>query len=240
MFPVVGHCPGGSIAIGGKTYAMQPHGFARHSRFDVVAAGADHCTMLLGSSSATKQSYPFEFALEQSYRLDGSTLTMAAVVRNLDTRTMPFTFGFHPGFAWPERGTDAAHLRLGNRSEPPLVRLAPEGTLDSRRHELFRDGNATLAGAVLDAGTLAFEGSSESIALLLGGRPIDLALTNLPNLLVWTKPGAGFLCIEPSHGLPARAAGDSALEARPFAINLSGGECRSFSLAITLGGSAQH
>jgi galactose mutarotase-like enzyme len=234
MFPVVGHCRGGQIEIESKTYLMEPHGFARHSRFEVTESSATGCSMRLAASATTRQHFPFDFALEISFTLAGPTLTVEAIVRNLDTRPMPFTFGFHPGFAWPERGDGPANLVLGSGTEPDAVRLTSSGSLDPARLQLFKAGQASLTNTLLDAGTLAFEASSETMRLQLGRRHIDLALTNLPNLLVWTRHGASFLCLEPSHGMPALADGDHAMEARPYAVSLHAGQSASFAMAMTM------
>lgn len=234
MFPAVGHCPGGVITIEGKTYPMQHHGFARHSRFEIIETAPDRCTLSLEASAATRRCFPFEFALDLSYRLDGAALSMTALVRNLDTRAMPFAFGFHPAFAWPERSTGPAEFELHNGREPPLIRLTPEGALDGSVRGPFRAGKAGLTSTLLDAGTLVFESASEVMRLHLGTRRIDLTVTNLPNLLVWTRPRAGFLCLEPSRGLPMRANEMATLEDRPFVTRLSSGDVRSFALTLGL------
>lgn len=114
------------------------------------------------------------------------------------------------------------------------LRLDAEGSLAEPHPPVFEAGQARLPNALLDAGTLAFEGASQAMRLRLGRRQIELRLTNLPNLLIWTRPNAGFLCLEPSHGLPARSGEGNALEARPFAISLPAGETASFAMAMTM------
>lgn len=92
MFPVVGHCRDGIVTIEGKAYPMEPHGFARRSRFEVTSAAPTHCSMRLLATAETRRHFPFDFALEVSFRLDGAVLAVEAVVHNLDGRMMPFTF----------------------------------------------------------------------------------------------------------------------------------------------------
>ena len=41
LFPVVGSLKGGKVSIGGKTYEMGRHGFARQSQFTLREQGED-------------------------------------------------------------------------------------------------------------------------------------------------------------------------------------------------------
>jgi galactose mutarotase-like enzyme len=56
----------------------------------------------------------------------------------------------------------------------------------------------------------------------------------MPYLGVWTKPGAGFVCIEPWHGLadPQSFAGDFTV--KPGIALLPPGTEKSFSMSIAL------
>ena len=41
LFPVVGKSPANTVTIEGKSYPMQPHGFARRSSFDIASEKPD-------------------------------------------------------------------------------------------------------------------------------------------------------------------------------------------------------
>jgi galactose mutarotase-like enzyme len=67
-----------------------------------------------------------------------------------------------------------------------------------------------------------------------GAAGLDIAWEGLPQLGVWTKPGAPYLCIEPWHGYadPEAYAGD--FRDKPGSFQVSPGDERRFSLSITL------
>jgi galactose mutarotase-like enzyme len=46
---------------------------------------------------------------------------------------------------------------------------------------------------------------------------------NLPNLALWSKQGAPFVCLEPWHGTAALVDGSDRLDERPFAVLLEPG-----------------
>ncbi len=47
LFPVVGASAGGAVTVAGTSYPMAQHGFARDSRFTVVAQAEDSVTLRL-------------------------------------------------------------------------------------------------------------------------------------------------------------------------------------------------
>ncbi|MGO7859772.1 aldose 1-epimerase family protein, partial [Rhizobium ruizarguesonis] len=57
---------------------------------------------------------------------------------------------------------------------------------------------------------------------------------NLPNLALWTKQGAPFLCIEPWHGTAAEAGGSSEISKRPSTTILAPGAVASFSFTVEI------
>ena len=104
LFPVVGALRNGSYRLDGRKYALPKHGFARTSRFELVGQAADRVRFRLVESEATLAVYPFRFELQMTLALSGATLSMAATVRNPGAGPLPFSFGFHPAFAWPLPG----------------------------------------------------------------------------------------------------------------------------------------
>jgi len=106
---------------------MSKHGFARRSAFMAVEQAADRAVFRLEDSAETRASYPFAFALEMAFTLSGLTLAMVATVYNTGAAALPFSFGFHPAFAWPLPGADkAAHRVAFEHEEPqPVRRVSP-------------------------------------------------------------------------------------------------------------------
>ena len=97
LFPVVGRLKDDQYRLGGKTYSMQKHGFARMSVFETVQKRPDRLTMTL-ISGEHKADYPFDFQLELTYELVGKELRITHRVTNEGTGDMFFSLGAHPGF----------------------------------------------------------------------------------------------------------------------------------------------
>jgi len=208
LFPVCGWTRGGVARVGGETYPLGLHGFAMGETFNVVGQGADHVTLRLTQSAATLAQYPFPFTLEVTYRLNDSGMEVAALIRNPGDAPMPYAFGLHPGFRWPLAGSDKADHQLvfdaSERAEVPVI--APGGLFSQQMRPVPVDGRtlplddalfAREALCFLDAAStgLSFEG--------LEGR-LRMEWEGFPHLVVWSRPGAPFLCLESwtGHGDP--------------------------------------
>ena len=221
LFPVVGRSPGDQVTVAGQLYPMPLHGFARGSRFETVQSAPDRCRLRLSATAASRSHYPFEFDLAIAFALYAATLTIRAEISNRDARPMPASFGFHPAFAWPLPGcvADELHVvRLAHPGEPAVRRLNADGLLKPEAQASpFHAGVLSLGPALFKPSALIFEAGTGSP--LHYGVPGKLGITitheGLPQLGVWTKPGAPFLCIEPWQGLPPMAGTDAALEKRP-------------------------
>lgn len=225
LFPIVGAAPGDQIAVGDHQAGMKQHGFARLSRFDLDGQGPDWCRHVLRDTAETRAPYPFGFELAVRHALAGPVLTVSARIRNDSDRDMPFGFGFHPAFAWPLPGAAGRPHRvaLDNGACPPRLRLAGAGAnpglLARDLHPSpFRDGALALSPALFDAGALVFpEGAGAGLRYgVPGGPDLRFRFEGLPNLALWTRPGAPFLCVEPWHGMAAWADAGPQLADRPF------------------------
>ena len=252
LFPIVGACPGGRLTVDGQAVAMARHGFARRSRFARVGQSAEQgaeqgrriCRHRLAASDATRALWPFDFCLDVSHALDGPVLRVTAEVHNRDGRTMPFGFGFHPAFLWPLPGAAgrAHRVVLDNGAAPGLRRIDGDGLLTDVRHPSpFRAGvldlAPDLAPDLFAPGALIFpDGAGCGLRYGVDGGPgLRLAFEGLPNLALWSPPGAPFLCIEPWHGLAARAAGGADIAGRPFTRHLAPGATARFAYSLRIG-----
>jgi galactose mutarotase-like enzyme len=237
LFPIVGAAPGGRIVVDGHAAGMAQHGFARRSRFAVDEHGPGHCRHRLVASAASRAVWPFEFRLDISHALDGPALTVTAEVHNDDRRTMPFGFGFHPAFAWPLPGAEGRpHLVvLDNGAAPGLRRIDADGLLTDTDHPSpFRAGELALDPGLFAGGALIFpEGAGCGLSYGAEGGPVlHFTFSGLPNLALWTRPGAPFLCVEPWHGMAARAGAGPDVADRPFTRHLPPGEVARFAFTV--------
>ena len=238
LFPIVGKAPGDEIALEGKRYPMKQHGFARRSEFTLIEAGPDFCRHRLTSNTETLAVYPYDFTLTLEHRLNGAALTVTATVENTGSDSMPYGIGFHPAFRWPLPGAEGqAHgITLANGAEPQLAQLADGLIAPELLPSPFRAGKLVLSHDLFEADALIFpEGAGEALTYGVDGGPaLAFTFDNLPNLALWQKPGAPFLCVEPWHGMAARADASHELAERPYTTALAAGDSARYGFTVTL------
>jgi len=238
LFPMVGKAPNDILKVDGQSAPMAQHGFARRSEFALASSSETNCRYELAASETTKAVYPFDFLLAVIHSVEGRALTVAAEVTNRDSRPMPFGLGFHAAFLWPLPGAaKKPHtITLDNGAEPALLRL--EGGLISPKKlaSPFRAGSLVLDHSMFEQDAMIFpEGAGSGLRYEAEGGPaMHFSFENLPNLALWTKPGAPFLCIEPWHGTAAENGGSDDLEGRPYTKMLAAGQTARFSFTAEI------
>lgn len=239
LFPIVGRLNGDVLYVDGTAYPMEKHGFARRSAFEIVRHDAASALFRLTDSTATRAAYPFAFVLDVGFALADDTLSMTAVVRNPGATPLPASFGYHPAFAWPLPDTKRAdHNVVFEHTEPaPLRQLTPEGLIDPRPRLLPIDGNRlTLSDALFADDALIWTGlNSRRLTYGVPGGPyLDIAFPDTPHLGIWTKPGAGYLCIEPWAGFADPDGYTGEFHDKPGVINIPPGTERVFRMDVTV------
>jgi galactose mutarotase-like enzyme len=241
LFPIVGALNGGRYRLGAEAYELPRHGFARHSPFAVIEAGGDAAVFRLTDSEDTRRVYPFAFALDMAFRLEGWTLRTQASVTNRGDEPMPFSFGYHPAFAWPlpDGAAKDAHRVIFAEAEPqPIRRLDGPTGLVLPEPEPTQVTGQTLAphAGQFEADAMIWD-ELASRALSFGapdGASLDIAFPDTPMLGIWQKPGANYLCIEPWQGIadPLGFSGD--FRNKPGVVTLPPGASRSFGMHVTV------
>lgn len=238
LFPIVGKAPDNKLKIGGKPYEMAQHGFARRSVFALTSSDTLRCRYELRASGATRAVYPFEFLLAVTHALDGRKLIITSEVENQNSQPMPFGLGYHPAFVWPlPGGGGKPHtVTLENGAEPTSVQLVDGLISRDRRASPFASGRLHLDPDLFKDDALIFpEGAGNALAYGADGGPsLKFRFENLPNLALWQKPGAPFICIEPWHGMAAEFGGSDDLAKRPYTVTLQPGETQAFTMTVEL------
>ena len=198
LFPIVGMLAEGVYRWQGRPYALEKHGFARRRAFAVVERTAASATLRLSADHATRQMYPFDFELELRFVLTNE-LTITATVRNRGEEPMPFSFGFHPALRWPRAGE--AQLLFDARESGPVWRIDGNGLI-ARKEPLPGDGRRMVIDDALfvDDAMILRDVASRAICFEHDEGIVRVVWDNLPDLGLWTKPGAPFLCVEPWAG----------------------------------------
>lgn len=241
LFPIVGALAEDSLRVDGQAYSMPKHGFARRNAFTLIEHTSDRAVFRLQDDAETRASYPFAFTLDMAFALSGMTLAMEATVHNTGDASLPFSFGYHPAFAWPLPGgaDKAAHRIVFDRDEPQPIRQIEKTTgLMRAEHiptpvhgrELALDAELFRADALIwsDLNSRSLSYGAE------GGSWLEVTFPDTSMLGIWQVPGARYICIEPwqGHADPVGYNGD--FRDKPGVVVLPQGANRSFRMDVTI------
>ncbi|MCP1472068.1 galactose mutarotase-like enzyme [Sphingobium sp. OAS761] len=241
LFPFVGRSRGDVYRVNGHEFAMPQHGFARRKSFALETHGQGALGLRLEADDETRSVYPFEFRLDMGFVVDDVTLRMTATITNMGGARMPFSFGYHPAFAWPlpYGGQVEDHRIIFDRPEPaPIRKVGNEPGLIAR--ETFP---SPVTGDTLIPTHAMFEGdaliwddlNSRSLTWGVPGKPhLKIDFPDMPWLGLWQKPGAHYLCVEPWAGMADPVGFDGDIWDKPGIMALPPGGSRSFRMGVTL------
>ncbi|TVV69718.1 aldose 1-epimerase family protein [Sphingomonas solaris] len=240
LFPIVGGLNRDSYHLDGETYHLAKHGFARRSRFSVAGQTADHVIFRLEADAETRAVYPFDFRLDVRFTLHDGALTVTATVANRGDTPMPASFGFHPALRWPlpyGQPRDIHRIHFARPEPAPIRRLDGDGLVSPTPRPTPIEGDVLpLADALFTDDAIILD-TPASRAVTYGapaGPQLAIDFPDMPMLGIWTKPGAGYICIEPWHGIadPAGFLGD--IFAKPGILTFAPGEENAFTMHIAL------
>lgn len=232
LFPNVGKTWNNTVLFDGGQYPASQHGFARDTRFSVVAETEDTVTFMMQSTTETKKLYPFEFELCISYRLYGKELEVQWQVKNCDNKKMYFTIGGHPAFAFAEEGevkTDYC-LKFPGREKLDYMKidLATGTGIPTPTYPMeLKDGYHPLNEEMFEIDTFVFDGSQIEEAWLCkkDGTPyVGVRCKDFPNFGIWSPAGAPFVCLEPWCGRCDNYGFDGDVSTKPGINSLAAGE----------------
>ncbi|MBU2653546.1 aldose 1-epimerase family protein [Acidomonas methanolica] len=209
LFPIVGRLPEDRAELDGAPVHLTQHGFARDRVFRWLERTETGCMLELADDAETRALFPRAFSLRIRYTIENGALSVRYIVRNPDAeRTLPASLGAHPAFCWPQQpgASREGHRLVFSREETGPLRRVTGGLLDPALFPNPVEGRTlVLADALFEADALIFAPVASGGVRFLdqSGRGIEVSWDGFPDLGVWTKPGAGFLCIEPWHGTAA-------------------------------------
>ena len=242
LFPIVGSLKGGRVDIGGRTYEMARHGFARRCEFTAAEQGGDFIVLELRESEETLARYPFPFVLRVRHQLLEDGFSTAFTVENPGETPLPFCIGAHTAIRCPlsdgERFEDYV-LTFDRPEDADTLLLTSEGLIHGGGAEpMLRGGRVALDYANFQRlDTLIFQGLASRRAELRHrgtGHGVSLDFHAFPMVAFWTKPGGPFLCMEPWHGCAAYDNESGRFQDKPHVLTLAPGEKKELAYRFTL------
>ncbi|MDO7845341.1 AAA family ATPase [Hymenobacter sp. M29] len=243
LFPLVGRLPNDVYHYEGRDYKLPQHGFARDQEFAVLRHDATELAFRLQHDETTQTIFPFAFELTITYTLRGTQLTVRWDVRNpAADQPLLFSIGGHPAVRCPllpdEKFEDyyfefdhpvtlERHLLQGGLltgATAPVLSDARELPLS---YELFADDALVFKHYDFTSLTLRSRKSAHFARFRFDG---------FPYLGLWTKgPGAGFVCVEPWHGIASPTGEPGELRDKEGILTLEPGEVFSAAFSIEVG-----
>jgi galactose mutarotase-like enzyme len=240
LFPTVGTLAGGCYRLGSATYQLPRHGFARGKLFKVLEAGPAKAVFRLQADEDTLKVYPFQFQLDVSFALDGATLSIISSVRNVGTAPLPASIGYHPGFRWPlpyGAPREAHFIEFAHEEGGAIRRLDAAGLLTAVRHPTpVSHRRLLLDDSLFRDDVVIFDDiRSRSVTYGAGSGPrVRVSYPDARYLGLWTKPGAGFICIEPWQGIADETGFSGDFTEKLGVFILAPGAARTLTMEISL------
>ena len=223
MFPVCGGLKEDAYYLNGARYEMPKHGFAKLKEWTLESAEGEKAVFLL---TEKHPGFPFDYELRAVYTLRENALEISYQVKNTGGETFWYSVGSHEAWATPgglEKYTVAfekperldCSVLHGNLIGHEAVTMAENATELPLKTEYFR----------VDA--LVFPSlKSRSVTLKssVNDKKIRVDYEGMDVLMLWTKPGADYICIEPWCNAPDYVDADMQIAHKPGCIRLQPGE----------------
>lgn len=203
MFPICGGLKDDKYIFDEKEYTLPKHGYAKNTLFEVESATETTAVFLHKSNNETKVQFPFDYELRLIYTLDGNSVGIEYKVDNKSDKTMFFSIGSHEGYytpegiedydvVFPQKETLNAYVLYGN-------------LLSNQQLPIIKDTNILpLYDKYFTVDALVFKDLKSRSAMLRNrktGKAVKIDFDYAPYFLLWHKPNAPYICLEPWAGV---------------------------------------
>lgn len=203
MFPICGGLKDDKYTYRGKEYTLEKHGYIRFKTFEIENISETSVTLLHKSDEQTKVSYPFDYELRVVYTLIDKTLKMDYLVKNLSNETMYFSIGSHEGYYTPEGIED--YDVVFPQNDTLTSNILYGNLLSDQQLPIIKDTNVLpLYNKYFMVDALVFRGIKSRSATLRNRKTGKAVRVDFPDdkyFLLWQKPNAPFICLEPWSGI---------------------------------------
>lgn len=214
--------------LGGKVRQMPLHGFAYAAPWTVKANEGDAATLELRENAGSLELYPFAFLLTARYRLANTAMTIElSVTAGKNAEPMPVNLGLHPFFKAAGRlAVPAKHkIRVTPQGGAGKALPFPESAAEREPRTDHPEFQSLIFADLTEPRAAVLDEKSQ----LRFGVEWDQH-DPFRYVVVYTRPGEGFYCVEPWMGLP------DAVHSGLGVSWLGAGESLNATVRLTLGG----
>lgn len=236
LFPICGGLKNDKYTYKGKEYTLKKHGFGKKVTFEVEYADGEKVVFLHKSNEETRKCYPFDYELRVTYTLEEKSLLTEYSVYNTTDGEMYFSIGAHEGYytpegiedydvIFPEKETLSSYVLYGN-------------ILSNQRLPILKDSSTLpLYDKYFTIDALVFKDLKSKSAILRNrktGTGVRVDFDFAPYFLLWHKPNAPYICLEPWAGLPDTVDSEYDITKKEGIIALGAGETYTAQHRITI------
>jgi len=244
LFPIVCSVNNDTYRVDGEEYHLPRHGFARDREFELTYQFDNEISFQLLWDDESLKVYPYKFALNVTYLLDGNSLYVEWQVDNIDKKEIHFQIGGHPAFNIPDMkdgDTQTGRIRLDALA--PIYRFTSyiDGTHDMTEEvvETTKDGVINFNDETWSKDSIQINNSQTGKAEILDkeGHPVVTVFYETPVCAFWSpyKKNAPFVCIEPWYGVGDHRGFDGEFRDKPLMNHLLPGASFSGQYQIAIG-----
>ena len=234
LFPVAGSFKDDGYEWHGKWYPMPKHGFISSLEWQVEDVKDSQVTFLLQEKH---EGFPFEYDLRAIYAVEGSRLDVTYAVTSRDERPFCFSIGSHEAYATPGGIQDyeivfdevetLRHSELiGSLNGHGTVTIAEKTRILPLTYDYFQ-ADALVFRTIKSRGV--------TLRTRKNNRTIRVDFLDCPFLLLWTRPNAPYICIEPWCNGPDFIDAPAAIDQKPGFTRVEKGQTVKKHHAITIG-----
>ncbi len=237
LFPIVGRLKGGGFTHGGKRYELAKHGLVRSRPLEVSRRTLDRVTFELCADDETRAAYPFDFEFRVTFALQARGLRIGYEVVNTGEEGLLFSLGSHPAIRLDLDSAALSDYYVELEEPETLARYRIVDGLLSTTSEpyLVNAREIPLSAELFDDDALIFksvQSSRVAVCCRQNARRVVIDTGGAPDLGLWAKPGADYVCIEPWWGHDDPQDVDGELHHKPGILTLSAG--RTFQTSVTI------
>lgn len=229
LFPVIGRMKNGSYFLNGREWKMPKHGLVCKQEWTIVRRDPERVVLRTVDNQETCEHYPFHYRFDATFSISRGSLSVSYAITNTGKEPMLFSVGSHPGISLPMEGTSLEDytIRFNRPEQGEVRRLTPAGLLSAKpervmagadriplTHDIFVDDALFLTNIASDVITIG----NDKI-----GRYVEVKTGGAPDLGLWAKPGAPYVCVEPWFGHDDLEDHDGNLENKRGILRLQSG-----------------